>query len=468
MVTSWLLGTPTPPFLILSIAIGYTILFFYFYDTKFWDKSGFGERLIFGFLFGVPISLFGWILDLLIWTFLDHVGITYDFSAGLYLFGAAAFVLLARWRLNEKHSLSSFGIEPAKRLLQNRQMRFPYLITIFSVSLLISNYIWIGNKAPDSVAFLLAQVVGWVFLSLLVYPIFVLFPLTVLVSPPDAGELASMVTTYSWPIGVVGKLRSHHFPENRTNRSDLWSRILVVLVTVLLGLYIPLFDSSYAVYTPQILNVSTHYDNTILFTSASNLRGNYTLVLVTKTYVFLNPVIPYMNISFANPSNFSTTAGSPYLGYVSFYGQYNIIGYKAFGSVIASYVKRPSGNITNFEVHPSAFGQFTKSGVTLSFYDIVTGKIQASLVKQSETLANGTIVETIGLTIVNKVSDYLHVVHLYLLNLQKNATYTGSCNCPSSVDFTKITNSPELYVNLYVQPHKTILAIITVRTPKSP
>jgi hypothetical protein len=239
----------------------------------------------------------------------------------------------------------------------------------------------------------------------------------------------------------------------------------VLFAAILLGTYVAALDSTYPVYTPHLLNISTRIDNSILFTSSLNLRGNYTLVSVTRTYVIQNPLVPYMNITLVNPSNFSTASGSPYS---TFYGQYNVLGVSTFGSVVVTYERGPSGNITGLEIHSDSSNGLSSPEVILSYYDIVTGRITASALKQSMPLANGTTVVTIGLTVADKTSDLLHVVHLFVLDLQANSTYAGSCNCTSGVSFTKYSNSPELYIDFYVQPHQVAQAVITVKTPKQP
>jgi hypothetical protein len=444
-------------FVIASFVVGYWILFVYFYGTDRWNSISFGERLIFGFLFGVPFAMFSYFASYALTWLAFAAKIGFNFDLGVYVGSACQMSYFGLMRLRVGEPLHSKSYESRLRnYFARNHIFYAYLPSTFAAVFIISTLVLNPSIGSDSLMPFFA-ILALVVLVGLIAP-FVLLTTLTLTSPGKFREFVDVVGEYISGLSYFRGLRvkSKDRPRHIVPSSHTSMKIATLGVILLAGVYLPFLDTTSTLFIPHLNLVTTSYGDIISITS-NGTQGRYiATVPVTKTYNFTEPLIPFFTTVISNPSSYSTASASSF----GCYGHGGTISASKIGSIKIIQDNGTDCSVTGYEVEPLG-GWPSSSVVKLSYTDLVVkpnitiSPYPFELLNKT-TMSNGTIVAWYGTTISNGEKATLEFDNFYAFTLpSEKANYTGEVcyvGC-EQLFFPSYGTSTNLYLHFDIQPN---------------
>jgi len=481
VVTNFIAQVLSIPFLLSSLAIGYALLFFFFYRTTFWKDLSFGERVFFGLGIGVPLSAFVFFFILSAAVTAAFLRVGFDFNSSYSVFVGLVIVVFGMFRAtNQKELNSTEGYERFRRYMKTHHMFYPYIGLVFAIILLLV----LPSLDPSVSASSLGQLWGVVavvaVLDLLVIPYFLFLPMSLLFSLPSlerSVEATNLVFEYVYYTDLL-----KHLPSSVLRPVDLWVernirrvvrprnprklKLTLLIVTVFVAAYVPVLDSSTGLLTPRLVGEITQFDSQAILSSVFTNQSAYGLLVHANTQFVIAPSAwPLFSIVLPNPSNFSRGLESQF-AHGTDYEHLTLV---AKGPINATAVKDKNQFVTGILVRPLWQNGGGLSTISVSNYVLLnTSEVRVTpvVLVTKTTFGNGTTTESLSFSILNRLSRSIQVQHLFVSNLPGyNLSISGTCSCPGqqAITFSPTNSPPPIYAYFFIAHNANATISITIR-----
>jgi hypothetical protein len=433
-----------------SLAVGYSLFFFFFYYSDFWKHISFGERLAFGLGIGVPFSYFTSLVTSLFVTVLGFLNFGYDFN---FLWGTADVILIIAFAyiraLVGTYLNSEEGRRWYRNFLEGRRIFYPYLIPLFFALLALSLPSLDPTASIASIDLIWNIVLGIVlvlYLSILIF----LLPLCFLFGAPsidDSFQLFFHSVAYLFFISYLSKYydQTSYSYSNLSWKTKKWFKsvrtntktIPVAIVGILVfAIFVSFAAGTEPIFSPRLVGDVTTYgyngsSNDAMLVQEYQTQSIYWVILPAQTtYFFDNAAWPILNTSVVDPANVTQPGTTACTGGQSI----SIPTYTYSNGISVSPVCGPkspeSYQIKPLQIHSKEQARFDLSyneNLTFSTFSISS----ISSVKNF-TDPNGTKTDMFVYTITNNYPYILVASNFYFLGLPQQANRTSSsafCTC---------------------------------------
>jgi len=176
------------------------------------------------------------------------------------------------------------------------------------------------------------------------------------------------------------------------------SAIIVLAVVIFLGVFTPLIDAQFGLFTPKVEYIETKIGDS--YDVVGSIEDYVVLIEVTKSY-FISPpyVLIVRNVTISNSSNYSYSDGS-------FWGK---ISSRLIGSNAGlSEIKGLGNRVTAFNVIFQQQPQRCNIGLETSYRDRLNASLINAVFQPITEVGNNTFQREIQITVRNSLSKRVH------------------------------------------------------------
>jgi hypothetical protein len=399
-------------FLILSLVLGYVLLFLFFYGdaepakTR-WSSIEWGERFFLGLLLGMSL-LFSFSIGTTLYYYVAQsilleraLDASLIWFACCWIVGLLGFILrlLVGGPIHGDSGQRIMG--EAYSVVFKPSLWLTPLVFLFATGVFSSfypyNYAVLSGLWYALFGYSLLAIV-----SCLWIPVYILLLLSTPVVPKIVLKKHDFKRLFRRLIAVRTIKRAFNNLARAFRRNQNLAKVIVLVV--MLSLFMVLSDVQFGVFSPRVSRVDTTVGPT--YTVQGNLTNYDVLVHVTKAYHVDSPMLWLIrNLTISNPSNFSYSEAS---------GPGGMRASLSGPNTKLSTVANSSGDIESFVLYLSP-SQASYQVVLTTAYD---DRLAASIIHVSygvkRALPNGTYEQTIEVAMKNSLDKAILINNLYV------------------------------------------------------